>query len=76
MIGLHLSGIESAAFPGQRDEEVNRLLHMVVVGGGPTGVEFARVPNLKLHGLSTEPLSRAELHDFVVDDLKYWYPGS
>ena len=39
--------IESAAFPGQRDEEVNRLLHMVVVGGGPTGIELAYVPILK-----------------------------
>ena len=33
--------IESAAFPGQPPEEVDRLLHMVVVGGGPTGVEYA-----------------------------------
>jgi NADH:ubiquinone reductase (non-electrogenic) len=30
---------------------------MVVVGGGPTGVEYA-----------------AELHDFLEDDLKKWYP--
>jgi NADH:ubiquinone reductase (non-electrogenic) len=29
--------IESAAFPGQTEEEMKRLLHMVVVGGGPTG---------------------------------------
>jgi NADH:ubiquinone reductase (non-electrogenic) len=33
--------IESAHFPGQTIEEVDRLLHMVVVGGGPTGVEYA-----------------------------------
>lgn len=33
--------IENAAFPDQSDEEINRLLHMVVVGGGPTGVEYA-----------------------------------
>jgi NADH dehydrogenase FAD-containing subunit len=33
--------LENAAFPGQSDAEVNRLLHMVVVGGGPTGVEYA-----------------------------------
>lgn len=50
-----LSGIESAAFPGQSDQEVDRLLHMVVVGGGPTGVEFALVPDLKLRGLSADP---------------------
>jgi len=33
--------VETAAFKDQSDEEVNRLMHMVVVGGGPTGVEFA-----------------------------------
>jgi len=32
---------ESAANPGQSDEERRRLLNFVVVGGGPTGVEFA-----------------------------------
>ncbi|KAK5994567.1 External alternative NADH dehydrogenase [Cladobotryum mycophilum] len=33
--------VETAAFKGQAPEEVDRLMHMVVVGGGPTGVEFA-----------------------------------
>ncbi|KAI0127449.1 hypothetical protein BJ170DRAFT_581350 [Xylariales sp. AK1849] len=33
--------VETAAFKDQAAEEVDRLLHMVVVGGGPTGVEFA-----------------------------------
>jgi len=33
--------VETAAFKDQSDEEIDRLLHMVVVGGGPTGVEFA-----------------------------------
>ncbi|KAJ5130674.1 FAD-dependent pyridine nucleotide-disulfide oxidoreductase [Penicillium bovifimosum] len=33
--------IETACFKDQTDDEVKRLLHMVVVGGGPTGVEFA-----------------------------------
>jgi NADH:ubiquinone reductase (non-electrogenic) len=32
---------ETATFPDQTQEEIKRLLHMVVVGGGPTGVEFA-----------------------------------
>jgi NADH:ubiquinone reductase (non-electrogenic) len=50
-------GIETAAFPGQAKEEIDRLLHMVVVGGGPTGVELS-----------------GELHDFLEEDLKYWYP--
>lgn len=33
--------IETATFKDQSPEEKKRLLHMVVVGGGPTGVEFA-----------------------------------
>lgn len=33
--------IETAQFKTQSDEEKERLLHMVVVGGGPTGIEFA-----------------------------------
>jgi NADH:ubiquinone reductase (non-electrogenic) len=33
--------VETAAFKGQSSEEIDRLMHMVVVGGGPTGVEFA-----------------------------------
>jgi len=49
--------VETASFPGQHSEEVDRLLHMVVVGGGPTGVELS-----------------GELHDFLEDDLKSWYP--
>ncbi len=32
---------ESAMTPTQTEEERKRLLHFVVVGGGPTGVEFA-----------------------------------
>ncbi|KAI8817145.1 uncharacterized protein EV422DRAFT_257097 [Fimicolochytrium jonesii] len=33
--------METAAFLGQSEKEIDRLLHMVVVGGGPTGVEYA-----------------------------------
>lgn len=33
--------VETATFKDQSPDEVERLLHMVVVGGGPTGVEFA-----------------------------------
>jgi len=33
--------VETANFKDQSLEERKRLLHMVVVGGGPTGVEFA-----------------------------------
>jgi len=49
--------VETAAFPGQSQEEVDRLLHVVVVGGGPTGVELS-----------------GELHDFLSEDLRSWYP--
>ncbi|WRT70586.1 uncharacterized protein IL334_007584 [Kwoniella shivajii] len=49
--------IETAAFKDQPQDEIDRLMHMVVVGGGPTGVEYA-----------------GELHDFLIDDLKKWYP--
>ncbi|KAI0777440.1 FAD/NAD-P-binding domain-containing protein [Trametes elegans] len=52
-----LDCLESAAFPGQSTDEVKRLLHMVVVGGGPTGVELS-----------------GELHDFLEQDLRSWYP--
>ncbi|KAI9033504.1 hypothetical protein DFJ74DRAFT_652664 [Hyaloraphidium curvatum] len=33
--------LETAAFPSQPPEEIDRLLHFVVVGGGPTGVEYS-----------------------------------
>lgn len=33
--------VETAAFKDQSPEEIDRLLSVVVVGGGPTGVEFA-----------------------------------
>lgn len=33
--------VETASIPGQEVYERQRLLHFVVVGGGPTGVEFA-----------------------------------
>eukprot|EP00879_Flechtneria_rotunda_P028998 GHRR01031249.1.p1 GENE.GHRR01031249.1~~GHRR01031249.1.p1 ORF type:complete len:213 (-),score=52.22 GHRR01031249.1:128-766(-) len=36
---------ELAALPGTNDEERRRILHFVVVGGGPTGVEFAGTLN-------------------------------
>jgi NADH:ubiquinone reductase (non-electrogenic) len=36
--------VESAAFPGQSEAEIDRLLHAVVVGGGPTGIELRYIP--------------------------------
>ncbi|KAJ5360349.1 External alternative NADH-ubiquinone oxidoreductase mitochondrial [Penicillium concentricum] len=36
-----MARVEQADFKGQGQEEIKRLLHMVVVGGGPTGIETA-----------------------------------
>ncbi|KAI9501849.1 hypothetical protein BX070DRAFT_227433 [Coemansia spiralis] len=36
-----MDSIESASFSDISEEERDRLLHMVVVGGGPTGIEYA-----------------------------------
>ncbi|KAI8871382.1 FAD/NAD(P)-binding domain-containing protein [Ramicandelaber brevisporus] len=41
--------IESAGFPGQPDDEIDRLMHIVVVGGGPTGCEAAAEFSDMLH---------------------------
>jgi NADH:ubiquinone reductase (non-electrogenic) len=32
---------EAASLPGTTEDELRQLLHFVVVGGGPTGVEFS-----------------------------------
>ena len=32
---------ETANIPGQSENEIERLLHFAVVGGGPSGIEFA-----------------------------------
>lgn len=45
--------IETATFKGQSEEEMKRLLHMVVVGGGPSGVEYAA----ELHDFLVEDLA-------------------
>ena len=36
-----LDSLETANIPGQPQEEIDRLLHFVVVGGGPSGIEFS-----------------------------------
>lgn len=33
--------LEAASLPGTTEDELRQLLHFVVVGGGPTGVEFS-----------------------------------
>ncbi len=47
--------LERAALPGISQAERDRLLHFVIVGGGPTGVEFAA----ELHDLWQSELKRA-----------------
>jgi len=53
-----IASLERADLPGQSKEERDRLLHFVVVGGGPTGVEFAA----ELHDLFDDELAEAYPH--------------
>jgi NADH:ubiquinone reductase (non-electrogenic) len=45
---------ERASLPSVSDEERKRILHFAIVGGGPTGVEFAAA----LHDYVNEDLVR------------------
>ncbi|CAH2078364.1 unnamed protein product [Thlaspi arvense] len=47
-----IDSFEKANLPNLNEEERKRILHFVVVGGGPTGVEFAS----ELHDFVTEDL--------------------
>jgi NADH:ubiquinone reductase (non-electrogenic) len=47
--------LERAAVPGTSDVEIDRLLHFAVIGGGPTGIEFAA----ELYDLLVENLPRS-----------------
>jgi NADH dehydrogenase FAD-containing subunit len=49
-----LQNFEEAALPSTGEEEKKRLLHFVIVGGGPTGVEFAA----ELHDYVHDDLSK------------------
>ncbi|KAM7276380.1 hypothetical protein ACFE04_018246 [Oxalis oulophora] len=55
---------EKAILPGLSEEERKTNLHFVIVGGGPTGVEFAA----ELHDYVTEDL--AKLYPTVKDLIK------
>ena len=66
-------GIETAAFKDQPEEEVDRLMHMVVVGGGPTGVEYAGELHDFLIVSWLEPPPIISSHS-LQDDLRKWYP--
>jgi len=46
--------LETASLPGVPDDEARRMLSILVVGGGPTGVEFAA----ELHDFLKEDMPR------------------
>ena len=58
-----IENFERASTPGLQYEERKRLLHFVVVGGGPTGVEFAA----ELHDFLTEDL--VDSYPVMVPDV-------
>lgn len=55
---------ENAILPGLTEEERRTNLHFVIVGGGPTGVEFAA----ELHDFVHEDL--AKLYPMVKDKVR------
>ncbi|CAI0550062.1 unnamed protein product [Linum tenue] len=55
---------ERASLPTISDEEKKRIMHFVVVGGGPTGVEYAA----ELHDFASQDL--ASLYPSLKDYLK------
>lgn len=55
---------ERASLPNLSDEERKKILHFVVVGGGPTGVEFAA----ELHDYVNEDL--VKLYPKVKEAVK------
>lgn len=55
---------ERASLPNITDEEIQRILQFVVVGGGPTGVEFAA----ELHDFVVEDL--VKLYPMVKNFVK------
>ncbi|KAF2078453.1 hypothetical protein CYY_000203 [Polysphondylium violaceum] len=52
--------LETASYPGQPEKEIDRLLNFIVVGGGPSGVEFTAELNdfLQSDLLRTYPLAK------------------
>ncbi|KDP20881.1 hypothetical protein JCGZ_21352 [Jatropha curcas] len=59
-----IDNFEKASLPGLTEEERKRILHFVVVGGGPTGVEFAA----ELHDFVNEDL--VKLYPAAKDFVK------
>lgn len=70
---------EHAEQPNVPDEERRALLHFVIVGGGPTGVEVCQIVSLcslcfPPSRVSCSVQFSAELWDFVHEDLNRLYP--
>ncbi|GMY25220.1 external alternative NAD(P)H-ubiquinone oxidoreductase B2, mitochondrial-like [Fagus crenata] len=59
-----IDAFERASLPSVSEEEKKRLLHFVVVGGGPAGVEFAA----ELHDFVSEDLCK--LYPLIKDHVK------
>jgi NADH:ubiquinone reductase (non-electrogenic) len=59
-----IHNLERASIPGISDEERMRLLHFVVVGGGPTGVEFAA----EMHDFVSDDLMKS--YPSLVSDVR------
>ncbi|KAF5728960.1 external alternative NAD(P)H-ubiquinone oxidoreductase B2 mitochondrial-like [Tripterygium wilfordii] len=59
-----IDSFERASLPTLSDDERKKILHFVVVGGGPTGVEFAA----ELHDFVTEDL--VKLYPMVKESVK------
>lgn len=67
--------VESANFAGQSEAEIDRLLHFVVVSiWGLSFALFVIDIRLQVGGGPTGVEYAGELHDFLMDDLKNWYP--
>ncbi|KAI6697455.1 hypothetical protein NL676_017574, partial [Syzygium grande] len=62
--GTVIDFFERASLPSLSEEEKKKILHFVVVGGGPTGVEFAA----ELHDFAIEDL--AQLYPEVKNLVK------
>ena len=62
--GRIIDCLELASQPGVSEKERKRLLHFVVVGGGPTGVEFAA----EMHDFIDQDLRR--LYPGLVADVR------
>ena len=59
-----IESFEKASLPNLSDEERKKILHFVIVGGGPTGVEFSA----ELHDFVNEDV--VKLYPMVQDFVK------